>query len=108
MIFPNRNLYQCKWSKCDKGVYKGYHTPVEWETHKQYVKVDLPPPIYPMQFESEIYADGAPNYTSPAVPQNPHYMVNTSPVIGSRKWQWLAMGTMVAVWGSIIWMVAFR
>jgi hypothetical protein len=105
LIFNNRNLEQCKWSKCDKGVYRGYHTPVEWDTHRQYVKVDLPPPIYPVQFEEEIVVEDRRDYHAPAQPQNPHYMVNTQPVIGSRKWQWLAIGTMIAVWGTVIYAV---
>jgi len=108
VILPNRNLSHCGWSKCDKGVYRGYHTPVEWEQHQSYVKIDLPPPIYPAQF-AETYTNGGESYTqSDPQPQDPHYMVNTQPVVGSRKWQWLAVITMCAVWGSIVWMVAFR
>ena len=51
-MFGNSNLEHCQWVRCPSGVYRGYHTPVEWEQHKQYVKVDLPPPILPLQYEN--------------------------------------------------------
>ncbi len=98
MIFGNKNLTQCQWPKCDKGVYRGYHTLVEWEQHKQYVKIDLPPPIYPVQFIEEDMqyqiqpqpAQVSPTYVNP--PSN-------------RKWQVISVVTIIAVWGMILWSV---
>jgi len=31
---------QCKWHQCEK--MHGHHTPIEWENHKHYAKLDLP------------------------------------------------------------------
>ena len=106
MIFSHRNLEKCKWSKCDKGVYRGYHTPIEWTQHEQYVKIDLPPPIYPVQFR---YDDSMhyPNTTTDrdGNVENLYYTHNTVQRNSSRKWQYVAVGTTVAVWIIIAWSV---
>ena len=106
MIFPNKNLYRCKWSKCDKGVYRGYHTPIEWELHQSYVKVDLPPPIYPVNFEKVFVESNTQSQRqSESQIENLYYGHNIQYTNSSRKWQYAAVGTMVAVWVIVIWSV---
>lgn len=81
---------QCRWSKCELGS-KAYHTPIQWDQHKEYAKVFVPQ--FPQQ--NYYYVQGDPPFQYRG---GPSPMPQPQPGMSARtvsRWQGVAIGAVI-------------